>query len=263
MLGDWFATALFWKPQVALLVNERTFVPVFMPLAPAVTLLDRAPAAIATVLRRHGVDEKFIADELEAMRDVRLAPTNNRSVLGVMNGFESHGARWFTTGRIDLEDLSMELARTPIEPLRSRTGSPERELAAVLGNDRSNVIPFPTTARATAPTGGDADTGADTRDRRRGASVYQLKVTLLETKPPVWRRVLVDGSATLDQVHEVIQAAFGWWNYHLHEFEVGRTRYGVPDPDEDFGPPARDERRTRLDKVAKTGSSFLVHLRLR
>ena len=122
VLGDWFATALFWKPQVALLVNERTFVPVFMPLAPAATLLDRAPAAIATILRRHGVDENFIADELEAMRDVRLAPTNNRSVLGVMNGFESHGAWWFTTGRIDLEDLSMELAQTPIEPLRCTHG---------------------------------------------------------------------------------------------------------------------------------------------
>ena len=61
--------------------------------------------------------------------------------------------------------------------------------------------------------------------------MYQLKVTLLDTKPPVWRRVLVDGDATLDHLHEVIQAAFGWWNYHLHEFEIGRRRYGVPDPD--------------------------------
>ncbi len=88
--------------------------------------------------------------------------------------------------------------------------------------------------------------------------VFQLKVTLLNTKPPVWRRILVDGSATLDQVHEAIQAAFGWWNYHLHEFEVGRTRYAAPDPDSDwdFGPPAHDETRTRLDKVAKVGSSF-------
>ena len=263
VLGDWFATALFWKPQVALLVNERTFVPVFMPLAPAATLLDRAPAAIATILRRHGVDENFIADELEAMRDVRLAPTNNRSVLGVMNGFESHGARWFTTGRIDLEDLSMELARTPIGPLRGRTGCPERELAAVLGNDRSNVIPFPTTARATAPTGGHTDTGAGKGDRRRSASVYQLKITLKGTKPPVWRRVLVDGSATLDQVHEVIQAAFGWWNYHLHEFEVGRTRYGVPDPDEDFGPPAA-RRATDPPRQGRQGRFIVpVHLRLR
>ena len=33
-LGDWFATALFWKPQAALLVNARTMIPVFTPLAP-------------------------------------------------------------------------------------------------------------------------------------------------------------------------------------------------------------------------------------
>lgn len=48
VLGDWFATALFWRPQAALLVNQRTFVPVFMPLAPAATLLEgrRTDAAI-------------------------------------------------------------------------------------------------------------------------------------------------------------------------------------------------------------------------
>jgi hypothetical protein len=86
--------------------------------------------------------------------------------------------------------------------------------------------------------------------------VFQLKVTLQDTKPPIWRRVLVEGSATLDHVHEVIQAAFGWWNYHLHEFEVGRTRYGVPDPEEDWGEPPRDERRTRLDAIAGEGSTF-------
>lgn len=43
VLGNWFATALFWRPQVALLVDQRKFVPVFMPLAPVATLLDRAP----------------------------------------------------------------------------------------------------------------------------------------------------------------------------------------------------------------------------
>ena len=85
--------------------------------------------------------------------------------------------------------------------------------------------------------------------------MYQLKITLLDTKPPIWRRVLVDGRSPLDQLHDVIQAAFGWWNYHLHEFEVARTRYGVPDPDDDWDPP-RDERRTRLDAIASEGSAF-------
>ena len=32
VLGDWYAIAWFWKPQLALLVNERAFLPVVMPL---------------------------------------------------------------------------------------------------------------------------------------------------------------------------------------------------------------------------------------
>ena len=63
VLSDWFATALFWRPHVALLVNRRTLLPVFMPLAPAATLLDRAPSAIETILRRHGVGDAFLTDE--------------------------------------------------------------------------------------------------------------------------------------------------------------------------------------------------------
>jgi hypothetical protein len=49
------ANALFWRPQVALLVNSRKLLPVFMELAPAATLLERAPAAIEAVLRRPDV----------------------------------------------------------------------------------------------------------------------------------------------------------------------------------------------------------------
>ena len=68
--------------------------------------------------------------------------------------------------------------------------------------------------------------------------------------------MLVDGASTLDQVHEVIQAAFGWWNYHLHECRIDGVDYGVPDPDEDWGPPVTDESTVRLDSVAKAGSKF-------
>ena len=42
-LGSWYATILFWKPQVALLVSERTLLPVLMPLVPAATLARRFP----------------------------------------------------------------------------------------------------------------------------------------------------------------------------------------------------------------------------
>ena len=76
VLGDWFATALFWKPQVALLVNQRTLLPVCMPLAPAAKLVSRVPDAIATALRNQGASEAFIATELAAMGDVRIANAN-------------------------------------------------------------------------------------------------------------------------------------------------------------------------------------------
>jgi Plasmid pRiA4b ORF-3-like protein len=80
---------------------------------------------------------------------------------------------------------------------------------------------------------------------------------LLDTKPPIWRRVHIDGASTLDQLHEVTQAAFGWWNYHQHEFVVGRDRFGVPELDDDWADPPRDERRTRLDSIAgREGASF-------
>jgi hypothetical protein len=57
--------------------------------------------------------------------------------------------------------------------------------------------------------------------------VYQFKITLRETTPPVWRRIQVpDG--TLDQLHEHIQTSMGWTNSHLHDFLIGDRRYGNP-----------------------------------
>jgi hypothetical protein len=245
-LGDWFANALFWRPQVALLVNSRTLLPVFMELAPAATLLERAPEAIEAVLRRHGVDETFLAAERKAMSEVRIGPTNDRRVVGVMNEFAFHGEWLWKEGQHDLEALSLRMSSLIIGRLDE--GSPDRALAAVMGGTEplAKVIAFPGERTAPAPSPRALAAG----------NVFQLKVTLLDTKPPIWRRVLVDGGSTLDHLHEVTQAAFGWWNYHLHEFEVGRTHYGVPDPDEDWGEPPRDERRTRLDAIAAEGSSF-------
>jgi hypothetical protein len=248
-LGDWFATALFWRPQVAMLVNTRTFLPVFMELAPAATLLDRAPAAIEKVLRRHGVNESFLAAERAAMANVRIASTNDRSVLGVMNELAFHGEWLFKEGLTDLEQLSLRMASMPLGPLRDRHGFPDRELAAVVGETGPLAEVIPLRPHQTV------DSPAPSTSPASGAA-YQLKVTLHDTEPPVWRRVVVDGASTLDHVHEVIQAAFGWWNHHLHEFETDQTRFGVPDPDEDWGTPPIDERLVRLDAVASEGTEI-------
>ncbi|WP_297338472.1 plasmid pRiA4b ORF-3 family protein [Algoriphagus sp.] len=41
------------------------------------------------------------------------------------------------------------------------------------------------------------------------------------TKPPVWRRLMIPGQLTFQQFHQVIQAAFGWQDYHLFQFSKG------------------------------------------
>jgi hypothetical protein len=118
-LGNWYATALFWKLQLALLVNERTLLPVLMPLAPASTLAARFPAELATVLSAHGASQAIIESEVTAMADVALARTSNRSIVGTMNEFSflAEGHREYLETS-DLVTLSMRLADTPCSPIK-------------------------------------------------------------------------------------------------------------------------------------------------
>lgn len=57
--------------------------------------------------------------------------------------------------------------------------------------------------------------------------VYQLKVALRGVKPPVWRRVLIPGDATIRTLHETVQVVMGWSNCHLHRFTIHGRGYGV------------------------------------
>jgi hypothetical protein len=64
--------------------------------------------------------------------------------------------------------------------------------------------------------------------------IYQIKVTLLGFKPWIWRRLLVPADLTLAQLHDVLQAAMGWQDCHLHEFNIGGRQFGVPNTDGPF-----------------------------
>ena len=62
-------------------------------------------------------------------------------------------------------------------------------------------------------------------------TIYQLKVTLEDIRPPIWRRLLIPPSATLADLHDAIQTCMGWEDYHLHQFIVGDEYYGLADPE--------------------------------
>ena len=60
-----------------------------------------------------------------------------------------------------------------------------------------------------------------------GRSVFRLRVTLDDVDPTVWRRLLVPGSVSLAKLHDILQAAMGWTNSHLHSFTIGNQLYGM------------------------------------
>ena len=95
---------------------------------------------------------------------------------------------------------------------------------------------------------------AETKNR----VLYQLKVTLHDVHPPIWRRLQVWDDTTLPQLHRILQVVMGWEDYHLHEFHIGRRVYAVPDPDNDLSERRIfDERRQPLWMVVQqVGTSF-------
>jgi len=75
---------------------------------------------------------------------------------------------------------------------------------------------------------------------------FEFEVTLQEIQPRIWRRFLIDSKANFLHLHEAIQAAGPWQNYHLFCFQTrkGKMIAGIPDPE--FGKPDPDARRVKL-----------------
>lgn len=92
---------------------------------------------------------------------------------------------------------------------------------------------------------------------RNLTNTYTLRIELEGVRPLIWRRVLVDGSVTLGKLHHYLQAAMGWTDAHLHEFEIAGQVFAVPHPDDDPERPVSDERRAKLSKLVKAGDHFL------
>ena len=90
-------------------------------------------------------------------------------------------------------------------------------------------------------------------------AIARLKVTLEDVEPTVMRRLDVPLKIRLDRLHLVLQAAMGWTNSHLYEFQAGDVGWGVPDPDFDDGPlPAA--KTTLADVVEDTGARTIHYL---
>ena len=92
----------------------------------------------------------------------------------------------------------------------------------------------------------------------KSRALYQLKITLRDIHPPIWRRIQVWEDTTLAQLHTILQIVMGWEDYHLHEFVIGRRLYSVPDPDDDMNErKVVDESHVPLGEVVpRVGTKF-------
>jgi hypothetical protein len=101
-----------------------------------------------------------------------------------------------------------------------------------------------------------ADDHEDQPDPRTlSLTVHELRVTLLDVTPTVWRLIRVPSALPLSTVHAVIQLAFGWEDRHLHEWRVGDVTYGLSDEDS-WGEDLADESIAVLGEIAPVDSAL-------
>jgi hypothetical protein len=91
-------------------------------------------------------------------------------------------------------------------------------------------------------------------------SVYQLKITLLDIKPPIWRRIQVPSTLLLCCLHDAFQAVLGWTDSHLHMFEKDGKNWGVPESDELGDLEIVDESQVTVGKVLIAEGDSLIYV---
>jgi hypothetical protein len=91
--------------------------------------------------------------------------------------------------------------------------------------------------------------------------VHQLKISLRDIEPLIWRRIQVSEDTKLPRLHRILQLLFNWEDYHLHDFVVGKRVYSVPDPDdESYERKVLDEKAVPISRlVQRVGDTFEYH----
>ena len=176
-------------------------------------------------LPSHGSGETYSLRLTELQRSSLIHSTRIRNKIKERLKAAGEGTQIVGVTRKELDHLNEEIGEAAVfipDPHKKRLVAVLHQVTGLLDGERA--VPF----------------GTDTSKPRKaapknGAVLYQFKITLLDIKPAIWRRIQVP-DCTLLGLHLCIQAAFGWWNYHLHQFLIDGRRYGLPDPEDfDFG----------------------------
>lgn len=83
-----------------------------------------------------------------------------------------------------------------------------------------------------------------TKDKNM-TEIYQIKVSLNNIIPSIWRQLLVKSDTKLFGLHKIIQTTMGWTNSHLHQFVCNNKFYCNPDYEDDWD----DDRQIDYTKI--------------
>jgi hypothetical protein len=199
---------------------------------------DAGPLTSRPRLRRKA-DEAYPLKTTQQQRESMIHATRIKNKVKERLQAAGEGTQVVGINRKELEHLNDELGQAALYAPRTD----KKRLVAVL----HRVTDLLAYADAGLPDEGKPKTRKAAP--KKGDVIYQFKITLLDIKPTIWRRILVP-DCTLADLHQYIQAAFGWWNYHLHQFDIDGERYGPPAPDDmDFGLETIDESDVYLSKL--------------
>jgi hypothetical protein len=93
------------------------------------------------------------------------------------------------------------------------------------------------------------------RKPSRSDVLIQFRISLLDIKPTIWRRIQVRDSS-LGELHQHIQAAMGWQDCHLHQFLIAGESYG-PNSADDFGMEMNDENQATLSGCSQLQAAVI------
>jgi hypothetical protein len=185
-----------------------------------------------------------VAREKAAMGPIRCATTRKRSVLGTMNEFALHvGLMREAEPAMTEHAMSMKLGRVLVTVPTLGYQQPAELTAQTLQDPKESPRRPGATTRREPP-------------MNSSARIYELRITLRDTRPPIWRRLRVQSDATLFEFHSILQLVMGWMDDHLHQFMAKNKVYGAVDLEL---PERENEKKVLLSQVLRKPKDSLVY----
>lgn len=91
--------------------------------------------------------------------------------------------------------------------------------------------------------------------------IYQVKISLKGSQPPIWRKLLIPSDLLLPVFHDIIQTAMGWDDSHLHQFIKDRIFYMSEMDDDGFWDDERnvDYKKVKVSDLLKKEKDKIVY----